>query len=86
MAVSHPVGRLDMGRHLAGVAVKPLAQMYRKPGFLRPAQMTRPAVPVEQRHFIQAARAVALQPAAHRVVVEVERLRDCRAAPALVQQ
>ena len=33
--------------------------------------MTRPAVPVKQRHLIQAARAVALQPAAHRVVVEV---------------
>ncbi len=42
-----------MGRHLTGVAVKPRAQMSRKPSFLHLAQMTRPAVPVEQRHFIQ---------------------------------
>ena len=42
MAVDHSVGRLDMGRHLAGIAVKPLAQMGRKLRLLLPAQMARP--------------------------------------------
>ena len=86
MAVDHSVGRLDMGRHLAGIAVKPLAQMGRKLRLLLPAQMARPAMPVEQRHFIQAARTVALQPRPHRVVVEVEHLRHLDAAQAVIQE
>ena len=86
MAVDHSVGRLDMGRHLAGIAVKPLAQMGRKLRLLLPAQMARPAMPVEQRHFIQAARTVALQPRPHRVVVEVEHLRHLDAARAVIQE
>ena len=75
-----------MGRHLAGIAVKPLAQMGRKLRLLLPAQMARPAMPVEQRHFIQAARTVALQPRPHRVVVEVEHLRHLDAAQAVIQE
>ena len=86
MAVSHPVGRRNIGRHLAGVAVKPRVQMRRKLGLLGLAQMTRPAVPVEQRQLIQTARAIVLVPTAHRVVVEVKHLRHLATAQTVIQK
>ena len=71
---------------LAGIPVMPRGPMCRKLGLLLQAQMARPIMPIEQRLFVRATRAVALQPSPYRVVIEAKSPRHLGIVPALVEQ